>query len=191
MARTYELKLRAERQEQTRRRIIEAAIELHQTLGPARTTVTEIAARAGVGRETVYRHFPDDLALGLACSGRYWESHPLPDAGQWGSLPTLSARLRAALEVTYAYHRETEAMMSRALADSDSSPIMRPYHEHWQRAAEAIAGRRTEPMLLAAIGHALAFGTWWSLVRDQRLSDAEAIELMLRLLPPTTGTRVR
>jgi len=192
MARTYELKLRAERQERTRRRIIEAAIELHQTLGPARTTVTQIAARAGVGRETVYRHFPDELSLGMACSGRYWEHHPLPDAGQWEPVPTLAGRLRAALEVTYAYHRETEAMMSRALADSADTPIMRPYHEHWQRAARAIAGPggdgvQERALLLAAIGHALAFGTWRSLVRDQGLSDRDAIELMLRLIPAGTG----
>ncbi len=79
MARRYELKRRAERKEETRRRIVEAAVALHQSVGMARTTITEIAQRAGVGRLTVYRHFPDELALGLACSGRYWERNPLPD----------------------------------------------------------------------------------------------------------------
>lgn len=187
MARTYELKLRAERQEQTRQRIIEATIELHQTVGPARTTITEIASRAGVGRETVYRHFPDELSLGLACSGRYWERHPLPDPGSWSAEPTVVGRLRAALDATYAYHRETEAMMARALADSADTPIMRPYREHWERAAEVIAAAfhgddQEHALLRAAIGHALAFGTWRSLTRDQKLSDAQAAELMLRLV---------
>jgi AcrR family transcriptional regulator len=188
VTRAYELKQRAERQEQTRQRIIEAAIELHQTLGPARTTVTDIADRAGVSRLTVYRHFPDELALGMACSGLYWELHPLPDPEAWRSFPTLAGRLRAALEETYAYHRQTEPMMSHALADSADTPIMQPYHEHWRHAAAVVAkagphGDPGDPMLRAAVGHALAFGTWRSLTRDQELTDREAIELMLRLVP--------
>lgn len=182
VARTYKLKLRAERQEKTQQRIIEAAIELHQTLGPARTTITQIASRAGVGRETVYRHFPDELSLGLACSARYWEHHPLPDPAPWTSAATLAGRLRAALAATYAYHRETEAMMSRALADSADTPIMRPYHAHWERAADVIVAGDSHAMVRAAVGHALEFGTWRSLVRRQRLTDAEAIGLMLRLV---------
>lgn len=193
VTRAYEQKQRAERQEQTRHRIIEAAIELHQTLGPARTTVTDIADRAGVSRLTVYRHFPDELALGMACSGLYWELHPLPDPAAWRSFPDLTGRLRAALEETYAYHRQTEPMMSHALADSAGTPIMRPYHEHWRNAAAVVAGAGPDGdpgdlMLRAAVGHALAFGTWQSLTRDQELTDQEAIELMLRLVP--AGTRV-
>jgi AcrR family transcriptional regulator len=188
VTRAYELKQRAERQEQTRQRIIGAAIELHQTLGPARTTVTDIADRAGVSRLTVYRHFPDELALGMACSGLYWELHPLPDPEDWRSFPTLASRLRTALAETYAYHRETAPMMSHALADSADSPIMQPYHEHWRHAAIVVAeggrsGGPEDPMLRAAVGHALAFGTWQSLTRDQELTDQEAIELMLRLVP--------
>ena len=83
MARPYQLKRRAERQEMTRRRIIEAAIELHQTIGPAATTVSEIAERAQVGRVTVYRHFPDELTLARACSGLYFTRHPAPDPDRW------------------------------------------------------------------------------------------------------------
>ena len=188
VSRAYELKQRAERQEQTRQRIIEAAIELHQNLGPARTTVTDIADRAGVSRLTVYRHFPDELALGMACSGLYWELHPLPDPEAWRSSPTLAGRLRAALNQTYAYHRQTEPMMRHALADSADTPIMQPYHEHWRHAAAVVAqaGPLGDPenlMLRAAVGHALAFGTWQSLTHGQELTDQEAIELMLRLVP--------
>jgi AcrR family transcriptional regulator len=141
-----------------------------------------------VSRLTVYRHFPDELALGMACSSLYWELHPLPDPGAWRSSPTLAGRLRAALEETYAYHRQTEPMMSHALADSADTPIMQPYHEHWRHAAAVVAksgphGDPEDPMLWAAVGHALAFGTWQSLTRDQELTDSEAIELMLRLVP--------
>ena len=95
MARKYELKARAERQEETRRRIVEAAIDLHRTLGPAHTSFSAIAERAGVQRHTLYRHFPDERAMGLACSGLYSERNPLPDPAPWWQIEDPEARLRA------------------------------------------------------------------------------------------------
>src|SRR5207248_2847460 len=110
MGRPYQMSRRAERQDETRRRIVEAAIELHQTLGPAATTVTDIADRAGVGRVTVYRHFPDDASLARACSGRYFDRHPAPDPHRWAGISDPAERLRTALGEVYAYHRATESM---------------------------------------------------------------------------------
>jgi AcrR family transcriptional regulator len=198
MARRYELKKRAEQQEETRRRIVESTIALHETVGPARTTITQIAEHAGVGRLTVYRHFPDELTLGRACSGLYWERNPLPDPERWRKVEDPRERLSVALRETYAYHRRTEAMHSRALADAAGSPIMAPYHEHWRRAADIVASawrvRGSERALLrAAVGHALSFPTWRSLVRDQGLDDARAAALMRRLTcrcePETAGEK--
>ena len=60
--RKYELKKRAERQDETRQRIVEATVALHEELGPAQTSISKIAERAGVRRSTVYRHFPDEDA---------------------------------------------------------------------------------------------------------------------------------
>src|SRR5438128_5426225 len=107
MSRSYQLKRRAARQDQTRQRIIEAAIELHQTIGPAATTVSEIAERAQVGRVTVYRHFPDELALARACSGKYFERNPAPDPARWETIADPCDRLRTGLSAPYAYHRAT------------------------------------------------------------------------------------
>jgi len=186
MSRRYELKRRAERQEETRRRIVEAAVSLHGSIGMARTTVTQIAALAGVGRQTVYRHFPDELALGRACSGLYWERNPLPDREPWKTVADPHARLRLGLRESYVYHRRTEAMISRAFADAADSPIMQSYHDHWQGAADVIVSAwrvrgRVRSLLRAAIGHAIVFPTWHSLVRDQGLTDLQAVELMHRL----------
>jgi AcrR family transcriptional regulator len=186
MARRYELKRRARRQKETRRRIVEAAMALHETVGLARTTVTQIAERAGVGRLTVYRHFPDELALGWACSGLYWERNPLPDPEPWRAVEEPTERLKVALRKSYAYHRRTEEMIGGALADAADSPIMAPYHEHWRRAADVVASAwrlrgQKRQLQRAAIGHALVFPTWRSLVRDQGLTDKQAVELMLRL----------
>ena len=47
---------------------------------------------------------------------------------------------------------------------------------------------RARARVAAAIGHALAFPTWRSLVREQGLSDEEAVELMASLVAGA-GTR--
>lgn len=186
MSRRYELKRRAERQEDTRRRIVEAAVTLHGSVGMAETTITQIADLAGVGRQTVYRHFPDELTLVKACSGLYWERNPFPDPASWRAVADPDERLRLGLRESYAYHRRTEGMIGRALAEAGDSPIMQGYHDHWRAAADALAaawrvrGRR-RTLLRAAIGHAIVFPTWRSLVRDQGLSDLQAVDLMHRL----------
>jgi AcrR family transcriptional regulator len=186
MPRHYELKARAEGQAETRRRIVDAAIALHESLGPSRTTITAIAERAGVGRLSVYRHFPEEADLFLACSGRYWEDHPAPDPSSWLPIDDPERRLEFALAESYEYHRETAPMISRALADVGDAPHMAPYHEYWRTAADAVAsarwglrGRRRR-ILRASIGHALAFTTWQTLTRE--LTDAEAVSLMVCLV---------
>jgi AcrR family transcriptional regulator len=189
VARTYELKARAQAQEQTKRRIVQAAVQLHETVGPARTTLTAIASRAGVGRLTVYRHFPQEADLFNACSGLYWEQNPAPNPEAWRSIADPIRRFRVALRASYAYHRRTEPMISRVLADVGDQPHMLPYHEHWRNAAETVADAwhargRERQRIRAAVGHALSFPTWRSLTRDQGLSDAAAVELMLRLVSP-------
>jgi AcrR family transcriptional regulator len=186
VARPYQLKLRAERQDETRQRIIEATIALHQTIGPAATSVSDIAELAQVGRVTVYRHFPDEATLSRACSGRYFERHPLPDPQRWRVISDPRERLRTGLRETYAYHRATEAMVTRVLADARDHPVMAPYHDHWQRAADVLAGAwrlrgRRRTVLRAALALALSFDTWRTLVRQQGLSDEQAVELTLRL----------
>jgi AcrR family transcriptional regulator len=191
-SRRYELKQRAEQQEQTRLRIVEAAIELHQTIGPRATSVSDIARRAGVGRVTVYRHFPDELSLGLACSGLYYERNPLPDPTRWETIADPSARLRAALRDTYGYHRATEAMHTQILAAGGHPVIMAPYQAHWQRAADVLLapwktrGTRRR-RLRAAIALALSFETWRTLTRVQGLDDRQAIEVMMALAPDGAG----
>ena len=184
MARTYQLKRRAERQDQTRQRIIEATIELHQTKGAAATTISEIAERAQVGRVTVYRHFPDEATLSRACSGQYFERHPFPDPDRWRKIADPPERLQTGLHETYAYHRITKAMIRRALADARDHPVMAPYHAHWQHAADILtaswrARGHHRALLRAGIALALSFDTWRTLTREQNLTDDQAIKLML------------
>lgn len=187
MARSYRLDRRAETQDETRQRIVDSAIALHQTLGPAATTYSEIARRANVGRVTVYRHFPDEASLAQACSGHYFAQHPAPDPADWEEIADPMQRLRTGLIESYRYHRTTEAMISRALADSREHPVMAPYHDHWRQAADVLTkpfgarGRRRK-LLRAAIGLAISFDTWRTLVRDQGLDEDQAIDIAIRLV---------
>ena len=182
VSRAYEMKRRAERRDETRQRIVDAAIELHETVGPAATTISDIADHAGVGRVTVYRHFPDEAAMLRACSGHYYEQHPLPDSASWRRIADPEERLRIALRETYAYYGATEKMHTLALRDRGDDPVMAPWHEHWDQAANVLAagwgarGRRRK-LLRAAITLALSFDTWRTLTRDQRLDEDQAVEL--------------
>jgi len=186
VTRRYELKRRAERQDETRQRIVDATIELHQTIGAAQTTVSEIAKRAGVGRVTVYRHFPDEETLFYACSGHYFSQHPFPDIERWRRIPDPHDRLREGLRDTYAWHEENRQMIAMALAEARELPMMTRYHDFWDAAAEVLAaawrvrGRRRSN-LKAAIALALSFDTHRTLTRERHLTEGQSIELMVHL----------
>ena len=178
--------VRAARQQETRDRIVDAAIELHQTIGPARTSFADIAERAGVGRITVYRHFANEDELAPACSGRYFERHPAPDVETWRAVADAEERLQRALTDAYAYHRSTQAMLSNVLRDARDHPVLAPYHAYCAHAADVVAapfrarGRR-RTRLLAALGVALSFDTWRALTVDGGLTDTEAVDVAARL----------
>lgn len=187
-ARTYELKQRAERQQETRRRIVEAAVELHTTLGPSRTTVTAIAERSGVTRPTVYAHFPDDRALFQACSGHVRETMPPPDPAAWRPIADPAERLETALSELYRYYERLEPLLDNVLRDAAVMPVVAEMNAYRVRTLEGIRDLLLDPWALGgaakarlrrAIGHALEFRTWQSLVRRQGCGAGEAVELML------------
>ena len=179
---------RAERVLETRRRIVEAAIALHEERGPAKTTITAIAERAGVERLTVYRHFPDARTLLGACSERWMADNPPPDVASWASLPP-GRRVRQALEQLYAYYRRAEPMLVRLLRDRAEIPelaeLMTGFDDLLRQAVQVLAPPDGSPqhrrVTGAAVEHALRFETWQSLSAAS-LGDGEAAELMARLV---------
>jgi len=185
--RRYRKRLRAEQERQTRQAITEAAVKLHGTVGPARTTVSAIAEEAGVQRATVYRHFPDEQALFRACSGHYMSMHPLPDPARWAEVADPGARVREALADVYRWWDETEDMMSRVIRDAPLVDSMSEQIEarvaFFDHVAETLMrGRglrgKHRARVEAAIHHALALSTWQSLVRQHGLTNGEAVDLM-------------
>jgi AcrR family transcriptional regulator len=189
--RTYRMKRRAELEEATRLRITESAVELHGTLGPSQTSMSAVAAHAGVTRSTLYRHFPDESALFAACSAHWGASNPAPDPGTWTATADPDERLRLALDELYAYYRRTEGMLANLLRDQATVPsvqrLFSGFGDYLGVARDAlVAGRRVRgkarTRTTAAIGHALAFTSWLSLTREQGLDDRQAADLMCRLV---------
>jgi len=183
MTRRYELKKRAERQEQTRQRIVEAAVQLHRTKGPARTSLSEVARLAGVQRHTLYRHFPEERDLLLACSGHFAEHEPPPDPEGWSGIADLDERLRAGLAALYSWYEQAEDMLIRVYRDSEVHPVVQEVRD--LRGAEPMAriraslaaGLPTDTRAQAALNLALDFRSWQRLTASG-LSTPEAADLM-------------
>jgi AcrR family transcriptional regulator len=187
--RPYRLKERARRQEETRRRIAAATAELHQEVGPARTTIAEVARRAGVQRPTVYNNFPHERELFAACQAHFLAEHPLPDPTPALALADPLERVRGALIGLYAWYRETESMTANVQRDRLLLPELdalvadtadRQLDELAGALAQGVAGVEEPPVAtLALVRLALEFSTWRRLTLDG-LSDADAASLMTR-----------
>ena len=190
-SRTYRMRRRAESQQQTRQRITESAVALHGTLGPSKTSMSAVAAHAGVRRSTLYRHFPDEAALFDACTAHWAASNPLPDLGVWLAVADPDQRLSGALAELYAFYARTEGMLENLFRDEVAVPMVAErfaaFRGYFASALDALmtgrnlrggAKRRTR----AVLGHAIAFSTWKSLVREQGLNGREVIELMWALV---------
>jgi AcrR family transcriptional regulator len=189
--RPYRMTRRAELEEQTRKRITESAVALHEERGPARTPISAVAERAGVRRSTVYRHFPDEEALFAACSSHWRAANPPPDPRTWAAIEDPGERTEMALRELYAFYSRTEAMYTSLLRDEPVVPIVHRLLGDFYGYLRAIqdilmAGRRLRGRAArrtqAAIGHALSFPTWRSLTREQGLADADAVALMSALV---------
>jgi len=189
--RTYELKVRAERQDQTRQQIIDATVALHEEVGPAQTTIAEIARRAGVTRLTVYNHFPEDGDLFAACQGSYLSHHPLPDYTPALALTDPRDRVRTVLESLYRSYREREPMTSKVVRDRGTVPALDRLLTKTMDAQQAtLTTALAAPYdlrgdcdlrLRATIGLGLDFATWQRFT-DAGLTDPSAADLMTDLI---------
>lgn len=193
MARRYRLKARARRQEDNRRRIVEAAYQLHQTIGASRTTTSAIARLAGVRRPTVQRHFPDLLTLFMACSLHGMQLDPPPDPAAWQRVADPGHRLVSALCELYPYYRRNRAVYAdipefQNVAGLEALKAAMSQRQGWQRdtlaAGWEVPDDRRES-LMAALGHALDFWTWRSLAEGQGLDDEKAALLMTEMVQGT------
>jgi AcrR family transcriptional regulator len=184
MTRRYQLKQRAQRQANTRRRILEAAVALHAERGLVATQITDIAQRASVDRVTVYRHFPDPASLFQACAAHYYQAHPPPDLSTWAAIEDPEARLRHGLGELYAYWANNAAMAANVLRDAQvlghlgvGRRLLGLQRDATQVLTDGWPPTDQQPALAATIRVAMDFHTWQRLVAEHGLSQQAAVEL--------------
>jgi AcrR family transcriptional regulator len=189
MTRTYTLKRRAEQQAETRRRIVEAAVELHGSVGPALTTFSMVAERAGVQRHTLYAHFPDERSLHLACSALHLERDPLPEADRWREIEDLRERLHTGLLAIYGWYERNSALAGCVLRDAESHALTREIAEmrfgpHFATYRAAL-GEGLSAKQRAVLQLALSYFTWRTLVREGGLKADAAVKAMVQAIVST------
>jgi AcrR family transcriptional regulator len=181
--RGYTMTRRAEQQADTRLRIVEAAIALHGSVGPAQTTVSMVAERAGVQRHTLYAHFPDERGLLLACSGLTLERDPLPDAGVFRAIEDPRERLRAGLRAIYDWYERNADLAACVFRDAEHHGLTKEISElrfgpPMQALREAL-GAKLNGRQRALLRLALSFFTWRTLARESMLKPAAAVATMV------------
>jgi AcrR family transcriptional regulator len=191
MPRTYTMRRRAEQQEETRQRIVDAALALFEDGSPSLTAIADVA---GVGRVTLYRHFADEAALIAACLDHHFALRPIPTAAEPGT--DADARLRATLGSLYGAYGDASGLFDAAWSAATTSPVvdraLRPLTQAADEAEVALAGdwpgAGPGSLVSGAIHHALSYGTWRSLHRTQGLTNAAAVELMAGLVRAASGS---
>ena len=199
--RKYTKTRRAEQQDETRERIVEATVMLHEQLGPAKTSIKAIAEQAGVQRLTVYRHFPDDASLFEACTSHYFGLHPPPNMDDWAEIQDASERSYTALLAFYRYYRETEKMLTVAYRDVEEVEAlhkpMGQFEGYIDRVSDDLVkawgqshniSRTVKSQLQTTLRHALRFSTWQSLQQSQ-LKDEKSAGLVQGWLTGIVTTR--
>jgi AcrR family transcriptional regulator len=186
MTRTYTLKKRAEQQAQTRQRIVEAAVDLHGSVGPALTSLSMVAERAGVQRHTLYAHFPDERSLYLACSGLSLERAPLPDAATWQDIEDPRERLLVGLDAVYGWYERNADLAACVLRDAEYHLLTKEIAElrygPFMAAYQEVLGSDLSLTQRTVLRLALSFFTWRTLVRESNLKQDAAVRAMVQAI---------
>jgi len=193
--RSYRMRERAKSQEETRLKIVEATMHLHEEIGARATTISAIAERSGVQRLTVYRHFPDETAVFQACTAHWLSLNPPPDPQSWVDIADPWERLRVGLAAIYDYFSRTTGMWTPAYRDVDYVPALQPPMAEFGAYLEGVgsglvAGFENEPVeghIATTIHHALQFLTWSDL-EGRGLNNSEKVELVTHWLCPPSSS---
>lgn len=191
MPRKYTLRKRAEQLADTRRRIVEATVDLHGEIGPAATTLTMIAERAHVQRHTLYAHFPDERSLLLACSGLAVERDPLPDSAPWTELPSVRKRLKQGISALYGWYARNEKLLACVLRDAEHHALTREVTELRfgppMAAYRHVLGEGLAPRQKSLLAVALNFHSWRTLAGEAQLSPMGAADIMTDAIASMTS----
>ena len=186
VTRKYEMVKRREKVEETRRRIAKATYELHSTIGPASTTVAQIAERARLPRQTIYRNFPTQLDLFRGCIAFGLDLSPPPDPVAWQEIADRDQRLHSGLTELYAWFEDVEAIMTNSLRDIGALPAaaeaMQPLAELMQFMHDTLSTGWEIHSVSPLIRLAIDFSTWKMLRRVEGIESEAIIEFWVQLI---------
>jgi AcrR family transcriptional regulator len=188
--RKYDMTRRASAAAQTRQRIIDATRELHTTQGIAATSWDDIAARAGVGVGTVYRHFPTPDELIPACGEISMQIVALPDPEAAPSLfdgaEPPAERIERLVREAFAIYERGAPELRAIRNEPDVHPSVLEAGEELEASLTALVDAAVEPSGATPADRAIVramvdLGTWQAL-RDQDLGPAEAVDAVSQML---------
>ncbi len=167
----------------TRQRIVDATRELHGEQGIAATSWDDIAARAGVGVGTVYRHFPSLDELIPACGEITMRAVALPDPA---TVPALFEHATEPAERIGRLVREAFAIYERAAPElrairreADVHPRVARDRDELEASLSALVDTALEPLDATqhdrAVTRAMVDLNTWEALRDQGLGPAESV----------------
>ena len=179
MARKYSMDRRSATVDETRRRIVEATMALHDEQGILATSMQDIAARADVALGTVYRHFPTIEDLVPACGGRNFELNPPPNRAVFAGLPTRAERARALIAAYYAHYALHPRMFEIGMAEAEKLPALAAFMDDGKAHLLRLVTEAIAPTPSGADAFKLAvalcsFSSWQALTQAGFSSDAAA-----------------
>jgi AcrR family transcriptional regulator len=174
MARNYRLNERAKAQDETRERIVQATMALHDEQGVAATSFTDVARRAGIGAATVYRHFATIDALVAACGAHVWAEMrpPVPELATavFEGVVGRPARLLRLVDELDAFYHRGALRLHKAAADREAVPGLDEFLKAVEAGVvdlvrEAVKGEELPELAIALLISLTEFPVWQSLQR--------------------------
>jgi TetR/AcrR family transcriptional regulator, regulator of autoinduction and epiphytic fitness len=158
------------RVERSRRVILEAVLDELGAVGYGALTIEGVAARAGVGKSTIYRHWPGKLEL-VEDAFRTLKAPVVAPVGG-----TLRERVIAVLEQVACLVQEStySACMPALIEASDRDPKVRAFHQSFSAERRAV--------LVGMLRDAVASGELPATTDPELLADALVGPILVRRL---------
>lgn len=184
--RTYDMSKRQHARAETRRRIVEATLELHTEHGILGTSWRDIAERADVAVATVYNHFPSLDELVPACGDLLMERFAPPGPGDAAAVVghggSTEQRIERIVRELFSFYERAGAHI-QVFPGERQLPAMREW-ESYQRSTvesfvrEALRGTRPSAHTVRLLCALFDLGTFTALRQRGLTLDDTVTEMV-------------
>lgn len=194
MPRKYDLGRREAQQADTRRRIVDAALELYQEQGVAATTMLDVARRADVAPGTVANHFGSAAGLAAVATDRVLSDLHVPTPDMFDGVDGLSDRIGLLVRELAAFMDRSETWWKVTQREPAGAQVWADAEARYYAELDTLVRTALGP--LAADADAVAvvmaiLGTWViGAIQATGRSAETAVDLVSDLLSAWLATRV-